>query len=306
MLYPLSYGGSISLAGLAPVAVPCQAGAMSSATAPPPHTRRVGCALEATLGEPTTIVLAVAVARAPGLELQESLRVSLDGSEVGVDETIGPAGTRWHTAALPAGELAVHYEATARGRATPVVVQDAERILAVRPSRYVQSDELAGPLVDAAAVESLGALPPRERILAARSLTRDLLRYTPGSTAPTDGLPEILETGQGVCRDFAHLLAGLLRATDLPARVVSVYAPELAPMDFHAVVETVVDDRWVVVDATGLAPRAGMLRIATGRDAADTAFLANDGSSLTLLRLSVHAEADAALAESPEALVALG
>ena len=312
MLYPLSYGGVFSLAGLARVAVPCQAGAMSTVA---PHaetaatttlTRRVSSALEATLGEPTTIVLAVAVAHAPGLALQESLRVSLDGSAVEVAETIGPAGTRWHTAALPAGELAVRYEATARGRATPAAVQDAERILAVRPSRYVQSDELAGPLVDAAAVERLIAMPPRERVAAARALTRELLQYTPGSTVPTDGLPEILETGQGVCRDFAHLLAGLLRATDLPARVVSVYAPELQPMDFHAVVETVVDDRWVVVDATGLAPRAGMLRIATGRDAADTAFLANDGSSLTLHRLHVHAEADAPLDEQVEALIALG
>jgi transglutaminase-like putative cysteine protease len=286
--------------------VPCQADAMSTGSAPPPLTRRVGCALEATLGAPAEIVLSVAVAHAEGLELEEALTVTIDGGPATMREVEGPCGTRWHRAALPAGELAVRYAATARGRATPVPVRDAERILAVRPSRYIQSDELAGPLVDAARVRQLAALEPAARIAAARALTRELLTYTPGSTAPTDGLPEILETGQGVCRDFAHLLAGLLRATDLPARVVSVYAPELAPMDFHAVVETVVDDRWVVVDATGLAPRAGMLRIATGRDAADTAFLANDGSSLTLHRLSVHAEADAALAEAPEALVALG
>jgi transglutaminase-like putative cysteine protease len=288
--------------------VPCQAGAMST-VAPPTEqtlTRRVGCALEATLGAPTEIVLSVAVARSDGLELDESLVVTLDGRSTPVRETEGPCGTRWHTAALPAGELAVRYEATARGRATPAAVRDAERILAVRPSRYIQSDELAGPLVDAERVRALAALEPAARVAAARALTRELLTYTPGSTVPTDGLPEILETGQGVCRDFAHLLAGLLRATDLPARVVSVYAPALQPMDFHAAVETVVDDRWVVVDATGLAPRAGMLRIATGRDAADTAFLANDGSSLTLHRLHVHAEADAPLDEHDAALVALG
>lgn len=308
MLYPLSYGGLFSLAGLARVAVPCQAGAMSTAAPPAEQTltRRVGCALEATLGAPTEIVLSVAVARSDGLELDESLVVTLDGRSTPVREIEGPCGTRWHTAALPAGELVVRYEATARGRATPAAVRDAERILAVRPSRYIQSDELAGPLVDAERVRALAALEPAARVAAARALTRELLTYTPGSTVPTDGLPEILETGQGVCRDFAHLLAGLLRATDLPARVVSVYAPALQPMDFHAAVETVVDDRWVVVDATGLAPRAGMLRIATGRDAADTAFLANDGSSLTLHRLHVHAEADAPLDEHDAALVALG
>ncbi|MDX2026999.1 transglutaminase domain-containing protein [Microcella sp.] len=132
------------------------------------------------------------------------------------------------------------------------------------------------------------------------------LTYTIGSTSPTDGLPEILATGQGVCRDFAHLLAGVLRATDMPARAVSVYAPQLHPMDFHAVVEALVDEQWVVADATHMAPREGMLRIATGRDAADTAFLANDGSSLTLHRLLVHAEVDRALDSDPDALVYLG
>jgi transglutaminase-like putative cysteine protease len=59
----------------------------------------------------------------------------------------------------------------------------------------------------------------------------------------------------------------------LPARLVSVYAPGLSPMDFHAVTEVAVDGRWWVVDGTGLAPRPSMVRIATGRDAADTAFL---------------------------------
>lgn len=308
MLYPLSYGGSTSLAGLAPVAAPCQADAMSTAAIEPEQLlrRRVGCAIDGTLAEPAEIVLAVAVARSEGLALAETLEVSVDGHPTAVREVEGPCGTRWHTAAVPAGELAVRYEATTRGRAAPVAVRDAERILAVRPSRYVQSDELAGPLVDAAVVARLAALPPQARVREACATTAELLDYTPGSTAPTDGLPEILDTGKGVCRDFAHLLAGLLRATDLPTRVVSVYAPELAPMDFHAVVETVVDDRWVVLDATGLAPRAGMLRIATGRDSADTAFLATDGSSLTLHRVSVHASADRPLDEVPGSLVALG
>ena len=44
-------------------------------------------------------------------------------------------------------------------------------------------------------------------------------------------------------------------------------------MDFHAVAEAYVDGGWYVVDATTLAPRQTLVRIATGRDAADTAFL---------------------------------
>ncbi len=45
------------------------------------------------------------------------------------------------------------------------------------------------------------------------------------------------------------------------------------PMDFHAVAEAWVDGAWRAVDATTLAPRSTLVRIATGRDAADTAFL---------------------------------
>jgi transglutaminase-like putative cysteine protease len=78
---------------------------------------------------------------------------------------------------------------------------------------------------------------------------------------------------QGVCRDYAHLVVALLRARDVPARLVSVYAPGLQPMDFHAVAEACVDGAWYVVDPTCLAPRSSLVRIATGADAADTAFL---------------------------------
>ena len=44
-------------------------------------------------------------------------------------------------------------------------------------------------------------------------------------------------------------------------------------MDFHAVVEAAIDGQWRAVDATTLAPRQSLVRIATGRDASDTAFL---------------------------------
>ncbi|EFC78956.1 hypothetical protein FrEUN1fDRAFT_7920 [Parafrankia sp. EUN1f] len=52
-----------------------------------------------------------------------------------------------------------------------------------------------------------------------------------------------------------------------------MYAPGLTPMDFHAVFEAWSDGAWWTYDATRRAPRQGMVRIATGRDATDTAFL---------------------------------
>ena len=63
-------------------------------------------------------------------------------------------------------------------------------------------------------------------------------------------------------------------------------------MDFHLVVEALVDDTWQVVDATHLAPRASMVRIATGQDAADTAFMTTLAGNVTLTGIQVTAVVD--------------
>ena len=99
------------------------------------------------------------------------------------------------------------------------------------------------------------------------------LVYTSGASRPVDTAVDTLLLGQGVCRDYAHLTITLLRALEIPARLVAVYAPGLSPMDFHAVVEADVDGTWCVVDSTRLAPTSSLVRICSGRDAADTAFL---------------------------------
>ena len=118
------------------------------------------------------------------------------------------------------------------------------------------------------------------------------LAYVSGSSRGTDGAVDTLVAGAGVSRDFAHLTVALLRARDVPARVASAYAPGLSPMDFHLVVEALVDGAWHVADPTGLAPRSSLVRIATGRDAADTAFLSSYGGELRLEALAVGAVVD--------------
>jgi hypothetical protein len=50
-----------------------------------------------------------------------------------------------------------------------------------------------------------------------------------------------------------------------------------------------------VVDATCLAPRQSMVRIATGRDAADTAFLDNHDGEMTLTSTLITAVVDGEL-----------
>ncbi len=84
----------------------------------------------------------------------------------------------------------------------------------------------------------------------------------------------------GVCRDFAHVMITLARASGMPARMASVYAPLDPPQDFHAVAEVYLDGGWHLVDATGMARPDQMVRIGVGRDAADVAFLTVYGNAV--------------------------
>ncbi len=98
----------------------------------------------------------------------------------------------------------------------------------------------------------------------------------------------------------------MLRAMDVPARMVAVYAPGLSPMDFHAVVEAYVEGEWWVVDATKLAPRQSLVRISTGRDAADTAWLTSNWTDLYVLSMLVTVVADELPLDDHVGLVQLG
>lgn len=78
-------------------------------------------------------------------------------------------------------------------------------------------------------------------------------------------------------------------------------------MDFHAVVEAFVAEGWYVVDATALAPRSSLTRIATGRDAADTAFLTTVVGRSDLEWAQVTAVADRGLpTDNLDQLVTIG
>jgi transglutaminase-like putative cysteine protease len=80
----------------------------------------------------------------------------------------------------------------------------------------------------------------------------------------------------GICRDFAHLMIALCRAVNIPARFVTGTDfgadPILGPPDFHAYVEVYLGDRWYIFDPSNTTIPMGLVRIGTGRDAADSAF----------------------------------
>ncbi len=224
----------------------------------------VGCRLRLDVHAPTDVVLSVATACT-----RESESLVISGVEV--RELLGDS--RLHVARLPVGSHEIAYDAQLTVAPGDRVVHELEALTALRPSRYCPSDQLA-----ALALRELG---PTDDGTVERAVAwvRDRLVYDPSGSRPVDSAVDTLLTGKGVCRDYAHLLVTLLRGLDIPARFVSAYAPGLSPMDFHAVVEVAVDGIWQIHDATGLAPRQSLVRIATGRDAADTAFMTLSGGT---------------------------
>ena len=239
--------------------------------------RRISCHLDFEVAGDVALALQIAPASTAGDVLEERLDVTIDGREthLPVTELAADRAGRIHVLrAAAAGVLAVSYAATIRPVTIPVapvatddVVVDAEAIVALRQSRYCPSEAMTG----FAAVELADSRGP-DLARAAASWVFERLAYQPGWSGPFDTAVDTLLAGAGTCRDFVHLTISLCRALGVPARFVAVYAPGISPMDFHAVVEARRGSGWEVLDPTRLAPRSTLVRIATGRDAADTAF----------------------------------
>jgi len=212
---------------------------------------------------------------------------------------------RQHLVQSGPGILAVSYHAVVarRDSAGSQRLTDAERIIGLRPSRYCPSDRLVG-----FADRHFGLAPSAaEKVRAICDYVWNHIIYDGSATAPGSDAIETLVTGRGVCRDFAHLVMTLCRAVGVPARMAAVYAPGLSPMDFHAVVETAIDGMWWCWDATRLAPRQSLVRIATGRDAGDVAFVTTLSGQVELSTVEITAIAPGELPlDDHEQLVTLG
>lgn len=215
-------------------------------------------------------------------------------------EIVDRHGTRILRFTGDAGEYEVHYESLVAGFRPVEPVGEVDLVNYLRPSRYAESDALYSE-----ARWMFAGLTGHALVNAVAEWTHDTLDYVPGSSKGTDSARTTLDAGRGVCRDFAHVVVTMLRACDVPARVAAVYAPGLSPMDFHAVAEAWVGGAWFVVDATRLAPRPSLVRISTGRDASDIAFLTNHVGALTLRSVTVDAVSDTIPADDHVTPVAL-
>ena len=261
------------------------------------RTRVVSCDLVFAIAEPGEVALQIAAAGSAGRIVEERFDVATDDTPPrSLEEIHNPLGERIHVIRSGIGRLTVSYRAEIETLSSPsstatVAPPGFESQLYLRPSRYCPSDHLIGFAVAEFATDA-GEVA---RVASITEWIRRRISYVPGSSDVHDSAEHTLLTGMGTCRDFAHLGIALCRATGIPARFAAVYAPGLFPMDFHAVFETLHAGRWYVHDATGLAPRSSMVRIATGRDAADAAFSAVNSGIVDMEYLEVSATVGSAL-----------
>ncbi len=136
-----------------------------------------------------------------------------------------------------------------------------------------------GPVVRSKALEDLNeaagissATPLGEQLRGLSEFVRERFEYVPEVTDYKSTTKTVLETGAGVCQDFAHLLLGLLRLRGIPCRYVSGYlhVPPVGdePSQSHAWVEAYSPTLgWLAIDPTHhLVPDERYVVVAHGRD----------------------------------------
>jgi len=152
--------------------------------------------------------------------------------------------------------------------AAPMAAPESLRFLLA--SRYCPSDRL-GTLCER---EFLAIDQPFSRVRAIHAWLRRHVSLA-GAGSPDAGRPSpdavgVLERRSGSPRDLVHLMIALCRAARLPARYVTTAAFEhVGGNDLHPWVEVLVEETWLAFDPSGLMPRTALVRIGTGRDAAD-------------------------------------
>jgi transglutaminase-like putative cysteine protease len=184
----------------------------------------------------------------------------------------------------PGGLTSVRYDAIVELDPSPdPVVPDAQIhsvdelpddvIVFTLASRYVESDLLGDK-----AWELFGSTPPTwARVQAICDFVHNHIAFGYGTSGPHVTAMQILESGKGVCRDFALLSIAFCRALNIPARYTFGYLPDIAieppdvAMDFHTWFEAYLGGRWYTFDARHNMPRIGRVVIGRGRDAVDVA-----------------------------------
>ena len=144
------------------------------------------------------------------------------------------------------------------------------------PSAFARPSSALTAFVDGLDIEAEG--DPLEALLRLSDTLYRSFQYVPGSTSAVSPIEHILESRQGVCQDYAHVMIAIARSWEVPARYVSGYlyvdgqAGEEAPQTAtHAWVECRLPDLgWIGFDPTNRCMAdERYVRIAIGRDYQD-------------------------------------
>jgi hypothetical protein len=221
----------------------------------------------------------------------ETLRVR--GAAVESVFTEAVTATRYLHVAAHGGPLMVSLDAQVRllqvelpgsGNAqermsTPLSAPESLRFLL--PSRHCPSDRLRG----LAEREFMAIQASRPRAASIAEWVGRRVRCIDALPAegredesPSAAIADVLVHGRGTPRDLAHLMIALCRAARLPARyVTTVPYGQPGAVDLHPWVEVLAGDAWIAFDPSRRVPRTALLRIGTGRDAADAPLVIGDG-----------------------------
>ena len=260
----------------------------------------IACSLDYDVTAPTTMIL--------NIEAMGSPQQKIARAEFAVEPFVSAdfaqayeSANAYRRLVLQPGRYAIRYHGEIDAEAyyadpttiveVPIAKLPFEALPYLYPSRYCQSDRLAR-----FAIREFGQIPSGHgRVTAICNWIYEHVDYLKGASDQQTSAYDTFSLRAGVCRDFAHLGITFCRALGIPARFVSAYGWQLVPQDFHAVFEVFLGDRWYLFDATRTAPLDGLIRIAIGHDAADTAFSTFYGqATMPGMTITVEAEGDTA------------
>ena len=146
------------------------------------------------------------------------------------------------------------------------------------PSLFARPSPALTAFVDESGIE-VGDDPLETLLQLSDTLSRSF-EYVPGSTSAVSPIEHILESRQGVCQDYVHVMIAIARSWNVPARYVSGYLytdsrdgdgpPQTAS---HAWVECRLPELgWIGIDPTNSCLAAERhVQVAVGRDYHDVA-----------------------------------
>ncbi len=243
---------------------------------------------------PSTLSLNIEPFRSPGQQVLEETFLSVPELKMNNGYSITPGEKRIKIIEIPdPGLITFEYKGIVENSFevipaeklydVPISQMPMSVLSYLNPSRYCQSDRLYK-----FAFNKFGSIDNAyEKVIAIRDWIYNNVEYASGYTTPQTSANDTITEQIGVCRDFAHLGIALCRAMTIPARYFTCYAYQLKPADFHACFEVYLGGNWIVVDATKLVPVTGLIKIATGIDATDTA-LASIFGNLRFQSLEVN------------------